>query len=145
MSKVIVQSLADYAHAQLVTMPGHGLVVDEPRDEDGDDLGPTPYQLLAAALGACTAMTIQIYARRKGYPLHEVAVEVEHSRTHAEDCKECDEPKAGLIENLHRRIVVRGPLTAEQRDDLLRIAQKCPVHKTLLATPKIHDAIELVQ
>ena len=144
MSKVIVQSLADYAFAQLITMPTHGLVADEPIDEDGDGLGPTPYQLLTAALGACTAMTLQMYARRKNYPLHEVAVEVEHSRTHAEDCKECDDPKSGLIEHLNRRIVVRGPLTEAQRDDLLRVAQKCPVHKTLRAAPEIHDSIELV-
>jgi putative redox protein len=145
MSKVIVQSLADYTHTQLITMPLHALVADEPRDEQGDDLGPTPYQLLTAALGACTAMTIQLYARRKGYPLEEVAVEVEHARTHAEDCKDCEDPQGGLIENLHRRIVVRGPLTTEQRDDLLRVAQKCPVHKTLRAAPLIHDAIDLVR
>ena len=144
MSKVIVQSLADYSFAHLVTMPLHALVVDEPTDEEGDDLGPTPYQLLTAALGACTAMTLQMYARRKGYPLQEVAVEVEHSRTHAEDCKDCDEPKKGMIEHLHRRIVVRGPLSAEQRDDLLRVAQKCPVHKTLRAMPEVRDEIELV-
>lgn len=144
MAKVIVQSLADYSFAQLVTMPLHALVADEPSDEEGDDLGPTPYQLLTAALGACTAMTLQMYARRKGYPLQEVAVEVEHSRTHTEDCKDCDDPKKGKIEHLHRRIVVRGPLSAEQRDDLLRVAQKCPVHKTLRAMPEIQDEIELV-
>ncbi len=144
MSKVIIQSLSDYTHAQLVTMPGHALVADEPVDEGGGDLGPTPYQLLSAALGACTAMTLQIYARRKEYPLHEVAVEVEHSRTHAQDCKECEDPKVGLIENLHRRIVLRGPLSDEQRDDLLRVAQRCPVHKTLRSGPEVHDSVEVV-
>lgn len=144
MSKVIVQSLSDYVHAQLVTMPLHGFVADEPQEDDGDDLGPSPYQLLTAALGACTAMTLQLYARRRGYPLHEVAVEVEHARRHAEDCKDCDDPKRGRIETLHRRIVVRGPLTDEQRADLLRVAQKCPVHKTLRATPEIEDTIEQV-
>jgi putative redox protein len=144
MSKVIVQSLSDYVHAQLVTMPLHGFVADEPRDEEGDDLGPTPYQLLTAALGACTAMTLQIYARRRGYPLHEVAVEVEHERVHAEDCKRCENPREGLIEHLQRKIVLRGPLTDEQRDDLLRVASRCPVHKTLRSTPEVHDTIEVV-
>jgi putative redox protein len=144
MAKVIISSLTDYTHAQLVTMPRNAFVADEPEDEGGDNLGPTPYQLLSAALGACTAMTLQIYARRKDYPLHEVAVEVEHSRTHAEDCQQCENPKAGLIENLHRRIVLRGPLSDEQRDDLLRVAQKCPVHKTLRASPEVHDSVDVV-
>lgn len=144
MPKVIVQSLSDYTHAQLITMPGRATVADEPADEGGDDLGPTPYEMLAAALGACTAMTIQMYARRKNYPLHEVAVEVEHSRTHGEDCKECENPGRGLLEHIYRRIVLRGPLDEEQRADLLRVAQKCPVHKTLRAAPEIHDSLEVV-
>lgn len=144
MPKVIVQSLTDYTHAQLITMPGRAAVVDEPADEGGNDLGPSPYELLTAALGACTAMTLQVYARRKGYPLHEVAVEVEHSRTHAEDCKQCENPVAGLLEHVHRRIVLHGPLDEVQRADLLRVAQKCPVHKTLRAAPEIHDTLEVV-
>ena len=144
MPKVIVQSLTDYTHAQLITMPGRAAVVDEPADEGGNDLGPSPYELLTAALGACTAMTLQVYARRKGYPLHEVAVEVEHSRTHAEDCKQCENPVAGLLEHVHRRIVLHGPLDEVQRADLLRVAQKCPVHKTLQAAPEIHDTLEVV-
>ncbi len=141
---VIVQSLADYTHAQLVTAPGHGFVADEPRDEDGDDLGLSPYELLAAALGACTSMTLQIYARRKGYPVHEVAVEVEHERIHAQDCAECVDGREGLIEVFRRKIVIRGPVTEAQRDDLLRIAAKCPVHKTLRALPEVFDTIDVV-
>lgn len=144
MTTVIVQSLADYTHAQLITAPGRGLVADEPIDDGGNDLGPTPYELLTAALGACTAMTLQIYARRKQYPLHEVAVEVEHERLHADDCADCMEPKEGRIEVLRRRIVLRGPLSEEQRDDLLRVASRCPVHKTLKAAPEVIDTVELV-
>jgi len=144
MTKVIVQSLGDYTHAQLITAPGRGLVADEPAEDGGDNFGPSPYELLTAALGACTAMTLQIYARRKGYPLEEVAVEVEHERTHAEDCTKCQEPREGRIEVLHRRIVLRGPLTEEQRDDLLRVAARCPVHKTLKAAPEVIDSVELV-
>jgi len=143
MSKVIVQSLPDYAHAQLITADGHATVADEPRDEGGDGLGPDPYELLLSALGACTAMTIQMYARRKGYPLHEVAVEVEHERnyTHDRDTSDDEEPWA---ERMHRRIVLRGDLTPEQRDDLLRVARRCPVHRTLAAAPKVLDTVDVV-
>lgn len=144
MTKVIVQSLLDYQHAQLVTSPGRASVADEPAADGGADLGPTPYELLTAALGACTAMTLQIYARRKGIPLEEVAVEVEHSRVHAEDCTECEKPREGLIDVMRRHIVVRGPLSDEQRDDLLRVASRCPVHKTLKSQPEVFDTIELV-
>ncbi len=145
MTKVIIQSLPDYTHAQLLTADGKSLVADEPVDDGGDDLGPTPYQLLSWALGTCTAMTIQLYARRKKYPLLEVAVEVDHGKIHASDCKECAHNEGDeLIEVMHRKIVVRGPLTDEQRDDLLRVAKKCPVHKTLTSAPEIIDSIELV-
>ena len=141
---VIVQSLADYTHAQLITGPGFALVADEPLDEDGNDLGPGPYELLGAALGACTAMTLQMYARRKGYPLQEVAVEVEHGRVHADDCTQCDKPREGMVDVLRRKIVLRGPLDEAQRADLLRVAARCPVHKTLKNQPEIFDTLEVV-
>ncbi|MGE5597116.1 MAG: OsmC family protein [Hyphomicrobiales bacterium] len=145
MSKVIVQSLADYTHAMLVTTEGHGWISDEPRSDGGNDLGPTPYDLFIAAIGGCTAMTIQLYARRRGIPLEEVAVEVEHERSYGKDCDECVEKQRGAwIERLHRRIVVRGPLSETQRDELLDIARRCPVHRTLAAAPEIVDSIELV-
>lgn len=145
MSKVIVHSIPDYTHAMLATTENQGFVIDEPVDFEGNDFGPTPYQLLTAALAGCTAMTIQMYARRKKYPLEEVAIEVEHDRTHAKDCEKCEEPKAGRIEVFHRHIVLRGPLTDEQRDDLLRIASRCPVHKTLEAAPEVIDSVEVVE
>lgn len=144
MTKVTVQSLPDYTHAQLITAPGRAFVADEPAHDGGADLGPTPYELLTAALGACTAMTLQIYARRRGYPLDEVAVEVDHERVHAEDCTECNEPRSGKIDVMHRRIVLRGNLTDEQRDDLLRVAARCPVHKTIRSMPEIIDSVEVV-
>ncbi|MGI8926062.1 MAG: OsmC family protein [Tepidiformaceae bacterium] len=143
-AKVIVHSLPDYAHAQLITAAGRAFVADEPADQGGNDLGPDPYRLLLWALGACTAMTIQIYARRKKYPLLEVAVEVEHSRVHAEDCTDCEDQGAGRIEVFHRRIVLRGELSVEQREDLLRVASHCPVHKTLAAAPEVIDSVEVV-
>lgn len=143
-TKVIVQSLPDYTHAQLLTADGRGFIADEPKDDGGDGLGPDPYQLLLWALGACTAMTLQIYARRKGYPLVEVAVEVEHDHLHAEDCADCQEEHKGQIEVLRRRIVLRGDLNDIQRDDLLRIASRCPVRKTLKAAPEVIDTVEVV-
>jgi len=143
-TKVIVQSLPDYVHAQLLTADFRAFVADEPEDEGGANLGPDPYKLLLWALGACTSMTLQIYARRKGYPLEEVAVEVEHDRVHAKDCGDCQEEKDGMIEVMRRKIVLRGNLTDAQRDDLLRVAAKCPVHKTLKAAPEVIDTIEVV-
>lgn len=142
MVKVFVQSLPDYTHAQLLTAPGRALVADEPHDEGGDSLGPTPYELLTWALGTCTAMTLQIYARRKGYPLEEIAVEVEHERVHKDDSTSTAAGAPARIELLRRTITVRGPLSDEQREDLLRVAARCPVHRTLTAPPQIVDAIE---
>lgn len=144
-TKCTVQSLPDYAYAQLLTDKGIAIVADEPDDLGGNGLGPTPYQLLTWALGTCTAMTLQIYARRKGYPLLEVAVEVQHDRVHVEDTETTDEDPGGLVEQFQRKIVVRGPLTDEQRDDLLRVAGRCPVHKTLMAVPQVLDEIEVVE
>ncbi|MDW8047886.1 MAG: OsmC family protein, partial [Chloroflexota bacterium] len=118
MTKVIVQSLPDYALAQLLVSEGRALVADEPPEAGGADQGPNPNELLAWALGACTAMTLQIYARRKGYPLEAVAVEVEHSRVHARDCEDCEGDREGYIDVFERRIVVQGPLDEAQRDDL---------------------------
>jgi putative redox protein len=143
MVKVIVQSLPDYTHAQLLTAAGHSLIADEAAEDGGDGLGPDPYELLLWALGACTSMTLQLHARRKGYPLEEVAVEVEHERRYPDDCRDCDDPSK-KVEVVHRRMVLRGPLSVEQRDDLLRVAQKCPVHKTLAALPETRDTVEVV-
>lgn len=143
-TKCTVQSLPDYAFAQLLTDKGVAIVADEPDDLGGNGLGPTPYQLLTWALGTCTAMTIQMYARRKGYPLQEVAVEVSHDRVHVKDSESTDEDPGGLVEQFQRKIVVRGPLSDEQRDDLLRVAGRCPVHKTLAAAPQVLDEIDVV-
>lgn len=141
----MVQSLPDYTHAQMLTSGSHAIIADEPADMDGNGLGPSPYELLLWALGACTSMTLQIYARRKGYPLEEVAVELDHSRMHIDDCMECIKTDgAGMIQVIRRNIVLRGPLTDEQRDDLLRVATKCPVHKTLQSMPQIIDSIDVV-
>ena len=143
-TQIIVQSLPDYTHAHLCTADGVSIVADEPEKDGGADLGPSPYELLTWALGACTGMTIQLYARRKGYKLDEVAVQVEHERVHREDCDDCEIDGEGYVQHFHRRIVLRGELTAEERDDLARVAAKCPVHKTLMEPTEVHDSVEVV-
>ncbi|MDP4034079.1 MAG: alpha/beta fold hydrolase [Pseudorhodobacter sp.] len=108
----------------------HQLIADEPVSMGGTDLGPSPYQLLSAALGACTTMTIRLYARRKGIPLAHVACDVTHNKSHTEDCDACDKtlPK---IDVFRRAIRLEGDLTDDHRTALLAIADKCPVHRTL--------------
>jgi len=116
--------------AQEIAVGPHRLTADEPLDAGGTDAGPTPYDLLAAALGACTSMTIALYARRKNWPLEGVVVRLRHAKIHALDCAEC-ETREGRIDRIERDIEFRGALTAEQRRRLLEIADKCPVHRTL--------------
>ncbi|AWV06647.1 hypothetical protein C9I47_0926 [Lysobacter maris] len=114
----------------------HALVADEPVAQGGGDKGPNPYDLLLMGLGACTSMTLRLYARRKGYPLDDVQVWLQHDRVHAEDCAECDR-KDGHIERITRRIRLSGALDPDQRADLLRVADRCPVHRTLESDPVI--------
>lgn len=109
---------------------GHTLVADEPVEVGGTGEGPTPYDYLAAALGACTAMTIRMYADRRGWPLEGVSVRLRHSRVHEKDCEECDARPVG-IDQLERDVELSGPLTDEQHEGLLRIADRCPVGQTL--------------
>jgi putative redox protein len=109
---------------------GHGLLADEPDSVGGADLGPTPYDLVAAGLGACTAMTLRMYADRKGWPLEDVRVELWHDRIHAEDEKNCETGRAKL-DAIHREIALTGALDESQRTRLLEIANRCPVHQTL--------------
>ncbi|NNF57264.1 MAG: OsmC family protein [Rhodothermaceae bacterium] len=111
---------------------GHALVADEPQSVGGTEEGPTPYDLLAAALGACTTMTIRMYAERKGWPLERVTARVSHDRVHADDCAAC-ETEGGQIDRLSRVLSFKGDLDAEQHARLLEIADKCPVHRTLHA------------
>ena len=109
---------------------GHVLVADEPENLGGADEGPNPYDLLLAALGGCTAMTLRMYADRKGWPLESVTVRLSQDRVHATDCEEC-ETEEGRIDRIEREIELEGPLNEEQRRRLLEIADKCPVHRTM--------------
>ena len=111
----------------------HFLRADEPEKYGGSNLGPTPYDLLLMSLGACTSMTLRMYANRKKLPLDDVEVRLLHERVHAEDCIDCEQK----IERITRRITLKGDLDAEQRQRLLEIADKCPVHRTLESDPQI--------
>jgi len=108
----------------------HYFRADEPETAGGNDFGPSPYDLLSAGLAACTAMTLQLYAKRKGWPLEEVRVHVGHGKTHAEDCKDCDSSTA-RIDTFRRQLELVGELDTKQQERLLEIANKCPVHRTL--------------
>jgi uncharacterized OsmC-like protein len=116
--------------AQEIFIGPHQLVADEPEDMGGTDEGPTPYDLLLAGLGACTSITVRLYAQRKSWPLQDVTTQLRHSRIHATDCAEC-ETKKGRIDRIELDIEFTGPLSDEQRFKLLEIAKKCPVHRTL--------------
>jgi len=135
MAKTYARSLENYQI--LLNTENHALLADEPKGV-GDGIGPDPYELLLSALGACTTMTVQMYARRKGWDLQNVRAELVHERVHASDCDECDE-KDGYIERIRVKLAFEGELSDEQRTRLQEIAGKCPVRKTLLGSPKIID------
>jgi putative redox protein len=113
-----------------VTAGKHALVVDEPEDVGGSGDGATPYDYLLTAIGACTAMTLRMYATRKGWPLEEAVVRFRTARSHAADCADCATKAVG-VGRLEREVEMRGPLTDEQRQRLLAIADRCPVKQTL--------------
>jgi uncharacterized OsmC-like protein/pimeloyl-ACP methyl ester carboxylesterase len=113
----------------------HSLLADEPAEVGGSDLGPTPYDLLTASLGACTAMTLRLYADRKKWPLTNVLVHLRHEKIHAVDSEQPE--REALLDHIWREVELEGDLTEEQRVRLLEIAEKCPVHKTLHAKVKI--------
>ena len=137
MAKITVRSLTNYQ--QLVMSSEHALVADEPKGV-GDGLGPNPYELLLGALGTCTAMTVLMYARRKGWALESVGVELSFDRIHAEDCADYEQEN-GMVDSMGVRLRFDGDLDQQQVDRLAYIASRCPVRKTLLAGPRILDEV----
>ena len=139
MAEVIVSSI-DHLKQQ-ITAGRHSFISDEPREAGGSDEGPDPYSYLLAALGACTSMTLELYARRKKWPLETVQVSLVHSRVHAQDCADCETQKHNL-DRIERFISVTGPLSEDQKARLLQIAEHCPVHKTLAAGVTIESFLD---
>jgi putative redox protein len=139
MTTVIVKGDAT-GLAQEIETGRHRLVADEPVEAGGTDTGPSPYELLLAALGACTSMTLSMYAQRKHWPLERVTVRLRHDKIHAKDCAEC-ETKEGMLDRIEREISLTGPLDAEQRERLLAIANRCPVHRTLVSEVDIRTRL----
>jgi uncharacterized OsmC-like protein/pimeloyl-ACP methyl ester carboxylesterase len=132
---VVVQETGNSKFQQSVTVGPHRLLADEPVAAGGEDTGPGPYDFLLAGLGACTSMTMRLYADRKSLPLTRTTVTLKHSKIYAQDCADC-ETKAGMLDQIERVITMEGALSAEQRQKLMEIADKCPVHRTL--TSEIH-------
>ena len=137
---VVVRGVAD-GFAQEVAAGSHHFRSDEPTSIGGTDSGPTPYDLLLAALGSCTSMTVAMYARRKQWPLERVTVHLRHSQVHADDCAACETQDAKLTV-IERDIRLEGPLGEDQRARLLAIANRCPVHLTLTSRIDIRTRLQ---
>ena len=133
---VVVRETRNSKFQQTIATGPHRLLADEPVAAGGEDTGPGPYDFLLASLGACTSMTMRMYADRKSLPLERVTVTLRHQKIHAEDCAEC-ETKAGMLDQIDRVIAMEGALDAEQRKKLMEIADKCPVHRTLTSEIRI--------
>ncbi len=119
----------------------HTIIADEPKSAGGNDEGPTPYDLLASALGACTAMTLHFYAKREKIPLQGVEAVITNDRMHAKDCADCV-TTSGYIHRFDVKLRLLGDLTPEQRTTLIGIARRCPVYKTLTSEIRIEESLE---
>jgi len=139
MSRNVVVNSEHEGVLQTIRIWQHRLQSDEPPDS-GNDGGPNPYELLLAALGACTSMTLRMYADRKQWALHGVQVRLGHSRIHAEDCATCD-TREGMLDQIDCEISLIGDLSASQRQRLMQIADHCPVHRTLLGEIQIRMSL----
>ncbi len=137
---VVVSETREGKFQQSVTIGPHHLVADEPVAAGGLDSGPSPYEWLIAGLGACTAMTLRLYAEQKKLPLERVTVTLSHAKIYAADCETC-ETKEGMLDRIERTIAIEGPLDAAQRARMLEIADRCPVHRTLTSEIDIRTTL----
>jgi putative redox protein len=136
-TQVIVSG--EYGLTQEITAGRHRLLADEPAPA-GADSGQSPYEFLLAGLGACTSMTLRLYAQRKGWDLQRVTVRLRHYRIHAEDCRDC-ETKEGYVDRIDREIELTGSLGTDQKERLRQIAERCPVHRTLQSEINIQTTV----
>ncbi len=132
----VVVSIDNQGYTTDILAGGHALTADEPESVGGNNFGPSPYALLLSALGACTAMTLRMYADRKNWELDQVIVHLNHEKDYAKDCEQCDNAN-GKIDQITRFIELKGDLDDSQKQRLLEIADKCPVHKTLMSQVSI--------
>ena len=139
-TSVVIRSTSS-GFAQEIVTGQHRLKADEPLSAGGSDTGPTPYELLLAALGACTAMTVTMHARRKKLALDGLVVRLSHSKIHAEDCFEC-QTEVGFLDRIDCEIELTGSLTPDERLRLFEIAEKCPVHRTLTSELSIRSSLK---
>lgn len=137
----VVARIGERRYPTFITAGGrHTLTADEPRDLGGADEGPNPYDLLLASLASCKLITVRMYADRKGWPLSAAHVELSQERIHAKDCEDC-ESKDGHVHVIHTSLRFEGDLSVEQRSRLHEIADKCPVHRTLMNEVKIRSRL----
>ncbi len=134
--KVVVRETRNSKLQNTVSIGPHHLLADEPASAGGEDSGPGPYDFVLAGLGACTSMTMRLYADRKSFPLERATVTLSHNKIYAKDCAEC-ETKEGMLDQIEVAIGLEGPLDADQRKRILEIADKCPVHRTLTSEIRI--------
>jgi putative redox protein len=134
--QVVVRETRNGKFQQTIAVGPHHMLADEPVSAGGEDTGPGPYDFLLAGLGACTSMTMRLYAERKALPLQRVTVTLKHAKIHAQDCVEC-ETRTGMLDQIDRVIAIEGNLDAGQRAKLMEIADKCPVHRTLTSEVRI--------
>lgn len=129
------------AFTTTVSAGKHHFVADEPESvEGGKDQGPDPYDYLLMSLGSCSVMTVKMYASRKGWEVDDIYMELRHNKQHAEDCKNCEDPKS-KIDVVEKELIVKGDLSDEQLDQMLDISKKCPVHRTLMGDMKIESFV----
>lgn len=138
--EVLVREI-DHKFGQQVFTDKHQLLADEPKEYGGNETGPSPYEYLLGGLGACTSMTLRMYANRKNLPLEDVSVTLRHQKIHAQDCSEC-ETTEGKIDRIERDITLSGPLTQEHKQRLMEIADRCPVHRTLHSEINIQSRLK---
>ncbi len=126
-----------------LTAGKHELIADEPEHvEGGKDQGPDPYDYLLMGLGSCTLMTVKMYAKRKGWEVDDLYLELRHDKRHDEDCANCDNPES-KIDVIEKELIIKGSLSEEQLDKLLDISKKCPVHRTLEGDIKIKSSLSV--